>query len=108
MLLNLEGFQVTDAPHAAAGFELITTTEPEIAILDIGLPDMSGYELAQKIREAMQERTPYLIALTGYGRESDRKSVFEAGFDAHLLKPLDINMLYETINQIPIDRCGSE
>ena len=61
---------------------------PEVAILDIGLPVMDGYELAQKLRERLGAATPSLFAVTGYGQETDRSRSRAAGFDEHFVKPI--------------------
>ena len=67
----------------------------DIALLDIGLPDLDGYELARQIRKQISGIP--LIAVTGYGRPQDRDRAREAGFDAHITKPVDINRVIETL-----------
>lgn len=86
-LLKLEGHLVSSAKNGRQGLEMIQHLRPEAAIVDIGLPEMSGYELAQCIRQQAGDQI-YLIALTGYGRAEDREAALKAGFDAHLVKPL--------------------
>jgi CheY-like chemotaxis protein len=72
-----------------------------VAILDIGLPVMDGYELAQRIRTASgDERPPVLVALTGYGQAADRARSRQAGFAAHLVKPVDVSELLRTIDEV--------
>jgi CheY-like chemotaxis protein len=66
---------------------------PDVALLDIGLPAMDGYELARRLREKPAWGEVRLIAVTGYGQSSDRKRSLEAGFDHHLVKPVDIRQL---------------
>jgi signal transduction histidine kinase/ActR/RegA family two-component response regulator len=88
-MLVLEGHEVTTAFHPAQALELAGTSPPEIAILDIGLPDMDGYSLARRLREELGSKCPRLIALTGYGQQSDKERCHEAGFDVHLAKPVD-------------------
>lgn len=75
-----------DGPSA---LERALIERPEVALLDIGLPGMDGYELARRLRRAPQLGDCLLVALTGYGREADRERSAEAGFSAHLLKPID-------------------
>ena len=70
---------------------------PEVAILDIGLPVMDGYELAERLRTLGMSQPPYLIAVTGHGHEHDRARSRSAGFDVHMLKPVDIDQLAEAI-----------
>ena len=66
---------------------------PHACILDIGLPDMDGRELARRIRAGLKERTPLLIALTGYGSDADRQAALDAGFDHYLVKPASMQQL---------------
>jgi PAS domain S-box-containing protein len=79
--------------------EIAAELHPEIAVLDIGLPGMSGFELADHLRHLTGE-TPRLIALTGYGQDADRRRSSEAGFDAHLVKPVDLGALVRVIAQL--------
>jgi two-component system CheB/CheR fusion protein len=85
-LLGLGGHSVRAVADGPAGLEALAAEDPDVALLDIGLPDMDGYELARRIRAA-RGRQPYLIAMTGYGRAEDREAAVAAGFDAHLTKP---------------------
>jgi signal transduction histidine kinase/DNA-binding response OmpR family regulator len=71
--------------------------EPQVALLDIGLPGMNGYELAQRFRRAPKLKAVRLIALTGYGLAEDRQRALAAGFDAHLVKPVDLPALERTV-----------
>jgi DNA-binding response OmpR family regulator len=95
MLLQLEGHQ-TRIEHDG-GHALAATSEwtPNVVLLDIGLPDMNGYEVGEKMRKNHYEGT--LIALTGYGQEADRSRSSDAGFDAHLVKPVEIETLKRAI-----------
>jgi CheY-like chemotaxis protein len=79
-----------DGPEALA---LATDYVPDVALLDLGLPVIDGYELAQRLRHQPGWRDVRLIALTGYGLESDRQRTKQAGFDAHLVKPIDLRTL---------------
>ena len=71
--------------------EAATRLQPDVILLDIGLPRLNGYEAARKIREehGQPSRRPLLVALTGWGQDEDRRRSEEAGFDAHLVKPVD-------------------
>jgi two-component system, chemotaxis family, CheB/CheR fusion protein len=94
LLLTARGHEVASAADGAAGAQLIIERRPDLALVDIGLPLMSGYDVARKVRkECGGNAAIYLIALTGYGRQEDRKAVLEAGFDEHLVKPIDITAL---------------
>lgn len=76
-----------DALHAAEVFPI------DVALLDIGLPGMSGYELARRLRSGPGGDRLHIVALTGYGGAADRQSAQEAGFDAHMVKPIDLDGL---------------
>lgn len=85
-----------DVRAAASGQEALTTLaefQADLVISDIGMPDMSGYELARRIRQSDEIAQPVLVALTGYGQDSDRQSAHEAGFNHHLVKPVSMDDL---------------
>jgi signal transduction histidine kinase len=89
VFLRLEGHEVrtvTDAPQALAIAQVFA---PQVAVLDIGLPGMSGYELARRLRQGSASAPVLLVALTGYGQKEDRAQSDEAGFDHHFVKPAD-------------------
>ena len=88
-LLKLEGYEVLAAPDGIQGYEAIVSQQPDVALVDIGLPGMDGYEVARKVRAKLHDRPIQLVALTGYGRAIDREKVFAAGFNEHLVKPVD-------------------
>ena len=96
MLLELEGHEVSTAYTAAAALEKAERLQPEIAFIDIGLPQMDGYEVARRLRASERCRAIRLVALTGYGQPNDRDEARRAGFDHHLLKPADL----ETVDAI--------
>ncbi|MEO1616626.1 MAG: ATP-binding protein [Planctomycetota bacterium] len=95
--LTLHGNDVQMATDGHRALQMFDQFRPEVAIIDIGLPEMDGYELASRIR-ALDTGGSLLIALTGYGRESDRKRALESGFHAHFVKPLDPKLFFQTIN----------
>ena len=99
-LLELEGHQVEAAASGPRGVEMARTSMPDIALVDIGLPEVDGYEVARRLRTLAGTR-PYLIALTGYGQPDDVKRAHEAGFDAHLLKPVDPDALAKVLSAVP-------
>jgi two-component system CheB/CheR fusion protein len=88
-LLQLEGYHVSLASNGTAGFEAVCRDCPDVVLLDIGLPGMDGYEVARKIRAELDGRPIRLVALTGYGRAEDHAAIVAAGFDDHLVKPID-------------------
>jgi len=89
MLLELEGHEVRLAHLGQAALSLAQMFRPETAVLDIGMPDLSGYEVAQALRREPWAAGIQLIALTGWGQDHDRRLALEAGFDHHLVKPAD-------------------
>jgi CheY-like chemotaxis protein len=88
LLLEFWGYQVEVAPDGLQGFQLALAWKPEVAIVDIGLPLMDGYEVARRLRAALGP-TPLLIALTAYRSPEDIRHAHDAGFDIHLAKPAD-------------------
>jgi two-component system CheB/CheR fusion protein len=98
-LLSLEGCQVTSTSTGIEGLEAIVKQRPSLALIDIGLPVMSGYDVARKVRSAPGGGEIRLIALTGYGRAEDQQRVIEAGFDEHLIKPLRREALMHVLDE---------
>ncbi len=99
-ILGAIGHEVRTAGDGLGALAVVKTFTPDVAILDIGLPVMDGYELATRLREALMESTPRLISLTGYGRQADRDRSLVAGFDRHLVKPVDMRRLLATIREL--------
>ena len=93
LLLEHAGYQVFTAEDGKSGIELIERVSPHVALVDIGLPVMDGFEVARWIRSQSEHRELYLLALTGYGQAGDRAAALEAGFDEHLVKPVDADTL---------------
>ncbi len=91
--LVLEGHDVLTAGSAEEALTLLQTQDPEAGIFDIGLPGMTGYELAREMRGTPRHRHMVLFALTGYGQASDREQALAAGFDAHFSKPVDLQLM---------------
>ena len=88
-LLRLRGHEVAAAFDGLEAVEAACRFRAEVVLLDIGLPKLNGYQAARRIRERLGDRCPVLVALTGWGQESDRRASRAAGFDAHLVKPVD-------------------
>jgi DNA-binding response OmpR family regulator len=93
MALQLSGCETLVAHSAGAALEAAASFRPTVALLDIGLPDMNGYELARRLRLALDDAGVVLIAITGWGQEKDRQRAFDAGFDHHMTKPIDFDQL---------------
>ncbi len=86
--LAFSGHDVREARDGATGLALAEQSPPDIALIDIGLPDLDGYEVARRLRASRGGRHMGLIAITGYGQAEDQRRAYEAGFDAHLTKPV--------------------
>jgi CheY-like chemotaxis protein len=99
-VLEMDGHRVKAAGDGLAGVEVAVATPPEIALIDIGLPGIDGYEVARRLRQRLGDRV-LLVALTGYGQPEDRRQARAAGFDAHLLKPIDPDALSEVLTIAP-------
>jgi DNA-binding response OmpR family regulator len=93
MMLDLLGQQTRKEHDGNAALRAAAEYRPEVVFLDIGLPGLSGLEVATRIRRDLGMEGVYLIALSGYGTEEDRRKSFYAGFDSHLVKPLDPSSL---------------
>ncbi|GGY98320.1 ATP-binding protein [Pseudoduganella plicata] len=104
MFLGTVGYQPRVAYEGRTALTLAAQGAPDVLLLDIGLPDISGYELAQQVRALPQTAHATLIALTGYGQQSDRERAIAAGFDHHLTKPVDVSMLLRLLAAVPQDR----
>lgn len=100
-LLQLRGHEVYKAVNGEQALQLIEAQRPEIVLLDIGLPDMAGYEVARRIRRSPWGKDILLVAMTGWGQEQDKQRAIDAGFDAHLTKPADPDQLDELLEQGP-------
>jgi CheY-like chemotaxis protein len=98
MLLEFEGCTVSTASDGAEALDAFDRIQPEIVLLDIGLPDIDGYEVARRIRSRQRPRKTMLIALTGWGQEQDKRRAAQAGFDEHLTKPVNLDLLRMLMN----------
>jgi two-component system CheB/CheR fusion protein len=96
-VLSLAGYQTAVAHDGTRALELAETLRPSVVLLDIGLPSMSGHEVARRLRALPWGRELRLIAVTGWGHEKDRAKSLEAGFDSHLTKPIDPQVLLQHI-----------
>ncbi|HET9865196.1 MAG TPA: ATP-binding protein [Steroidobacteraceae bacterium] len=92
-LLELDGHHTRSVFTSPEALTMAESFEPRVVLLDIGLPDMDGYEVARRLRRSLRGARMTLIALTGYGQKDDRERAREAGFDAHLVKPVDFAAL---------------
>jgi PAS domain S-box-containing protein len=102
VLLSLQGHQTRAAHSGKATLECLQSFKPEVILLDLGLPDMNGYVLAERLSSMPQSSGMRLIALTGYGQTEDRQRTQAAGFDDHLVKPVDLPTLERTLAGIAV------
>ncbi|MCE3254049.1 MAG: hypothetical protein K0Q67_3069 [Cellvibrio sp.] len=99
MLLSLDGHEIKCAYDGESGLDLIKSEQPDLVFCDIGLPGgLDGYAIARGVREDTAINKTFMVALSGYGQEKDKKLAFECGFDDHLLKPIDFKGLAAMIN----------
>ncbi|MBC7499480.1 MAG: response regulator, partial [Herminiimonas sp.] len=99
MLLEMMGHTVASAYNGMDGLRLMEEFKPDCALLDVGLPDINGHELARRVRVTDWGRPMTLIAATGWGQQEDKRKSLEAGFDAHLTKPITLERLIEVLAQ---------
>lgn len=101
MLLEFSGHEVSSAYDGTSGLQLVRSFAPDVVLLDIGLPEIDGYEVARRLRQDSATKNAYIIALTGYGQASDLHEAHAAGFDAHLLKPAKVDDLLKLVTSLP-------
>lgn len=99
-LLEVWGHQVQTASDGRAGAELVIRERPQVALVDIGMPELDGYEVAERVRHALGSNAVRLVAMTGFGHKEARDRAFEAGFDTHVVKPVDTKSLRKMLHDI--------
>jgi len=99
--LELKGHVTATSFDAATTLKAVSRFSPDVILLDIGLPIVNGYELAQKLRQMPELGSARLFAVTGYSQESDRKRAMECGFDQHISKPIELEALDSLIRHKP-------
>jgi two-component system CheB/CheR fusion protein len=103
-LIGAFGHEVAVAEDATTAMKVAASFKPDSAILDLGLPDASGYDLARRLRESAPDRELFLIAYTGHGNADVRDQCLDAGFDECLIKPGDPVVLEQLLGNVPVDR----
>ena len=96
-LLRMKGHEVMTVEDGRSAVKLICAEKPDVALIDIGLPEMDGYEVARTLRREMLDHRVRLIAMTGYGQATDRATAFQAGFDAHIVKPASADKIMRAL-----------
>jgi CheY-like chemotaxis protein len=102
LLLGSSGHKVEAAQDGASALKMAQKFEPDVVILDIGMPGMNGWELAKLLREQAKRKKPFIVAITGHGEEEDFQHSLEVGINLHLLKPVDSELLIAILNQVKI------
>ncbi len=103
MLLTMEGHQTRAVNTARAALLAVPDFKPEVVLLDIGLPEMDGYEVARRLRTQSGHRRMRLVAVTGYGQPADRRRAHAAGFDEHMVKPVEPAALQDFLRVVQSD-----
>jgi signal transduction histidine kinase/CheY-like chemotaxis protein len=96
-IVAMWGHEVSLASDGRAGIDLVLRDRPDVALIDVGLPGINGYDVARAIRSTLRNGEIRLIAITGYGQPSDKEQALQAGFDTHLLKPISPEVLEELL-----------
>jgi CheY-like chemotaxis protein len=99
LLLGLEGYRVECAHDGEEALRAADRLRPEVVLLDLGLPRLSGYEVARRLRAGPFGEALLLVAVSGFGRERDREAAREAGFDLHLTKPADPEVVLRVLSE---------
>ena len=108
MLLSLSGHSVRTANDGLAALEAARSFRPRVVLMDLGMPRLNGYEAARAIRAEEWGRDVMLVALTGWGQEEDKRRTAEAGFNAHLTKPVDHFVFEQLLTSLDVDQAGTD
>ncbi len=101
LILTMIGHEVQTAHSGMAALQAVKDHRPDVILLDIGLPDLNGYQVAERLRETPDAmKQVVLVAMTGYGQAEDRRRAVRAGFDYHMVKPFDPQRLEQLLTQI--------
>jgi len=106
-LLTMLGHECRAVDSGRKALEEARVFEPDVAILDIGLPDLSGYEVVRELRRMRPDKPLYIAAVTGWGQPQDRAQAFAAGFDHHVLKPADATKLKDILRRVDLARASA-
>jgi CheY-like chemotaxis protein len=96
-MLEAAGHEVHEAGDGLEALAMALALRPDVALIDLGLPEVDGYEVARRLRASDEQRRILLVAVTGYGSPDDREHSLAAGFDVHLVKPVDPDMLADAL-----------
>ena len=104
MILNKMGNETQTAHDGHEAVDVAAAFKPDVILLDIGMPKLNGYDACRRIREQPWGREPFIVALTGWGQEEDRRRSREAGFDRHMVKPVDPADLVKLLTELEAER----
>ena len=107
MLLRVTGHETHTAFDGLAAVEKAGALRPDVVLLDVGMPQLNGHDACRRIRAQAWGDKMVLIAQTGWGQDQDRRRTAEAGFDGHLVKPVDADVLMKMIDSLQRERAGS-
>jgi CheY-like chemotaxis protein/two-component sensor histidine kinase len=108
LLLECDGHEVWKAANGAEAYELAAKCQPQLALLDIGMPVLDGYEAARRIRSQTWGKAMMLVALSGWGQTSDVQRSRDSGFDTHLVKPASFDALAQLLSRVPPGLSGGK
>jgi CheY-like chemotaxis protein len=100
LLLGMDGFEARSVHGSLAALDTVGSFKPDVVLLDIGLPVLDGYEVAQRLRVFRWEQPIRIVALSGYGQQADREKAARAGFDDYLVKPVEPTALTEFLRSL--------
>jgi CheY-like chemotaxis protein len=100
MMLEMLGHEVSSAHDGVEALETAKASKPELVFMDLGMPRMNGYDAARLIRSQPECKGTVLVALTGWGQEEDRRRSYEAGFDHHIVKPIDFSAVEKLLKEL--------
>ena len=106
MLQQMQGHEVRVAYDGQQGLSVAGEFTPDVILLDIGLPRMDGYEVARRLRQLPSLKDAFIVAMTGYGSESDRARSLDAGFNEHLVKPTDLEQIRKILEGRVLEKCA--
>ena len=99
LILERDGHRVDACADGLSGVERALTLKPDLMVVDLGLPGLDGFGVARRVRASLG-RAVYLVALTGYGQPEDRRRALDAGFDTHLTKPVDVDVIIAVLRGV--------
>jgi CheY-like chemotaxis protein len=107
LVLNLWCYEVRTAADGASALEAARIFLPDVVLMDVGMPGLDGWEAARRLREEPGMRDALFVALTGFGLDADRRRSCEVGFDHHLVKPVESEMLLRLLEDARLTRAGA-